>query len=413
MRTLLLLCALLAAQDAALESRSKPEPAPGELDFPAAPAVPSSEPFSAPAASGELDFLFPGNRISRIPPKAPEVDTSRPMLDKKELQVRALEKSKGSGFITDDGKRGFRKVSFSPNRTASASSVSISPSAAIIAALYGVGMTPTATGGPGGKGFQRMWNLPEPPGSLGAILARGQHDDPLAEQLMAENQQWKVGHTVKTKDGYTAQMVAFDGAKAYGYRHAWKITDKDGKSHHEYSSPLILDLNGDGVRMSRRAAKIDVDGDGKAEYVNEISAGDGLLVFDANKNGISGENGREAFGDATDLDGDGKRDGYLDGFEALLALADSTGYGSDDVLDASELAALEKSHGLKIKVGGVHKPAIPLSEAGVTTIWLPRTQSKTAENFDGQGNKTTRREGAVFARKDGSIGVYEDVWFEL
>ena len=66
---------------------------------------------------------------------------------------------------------------------------------------------------------------------------------------------------------------------------------------------------------------------------------DAVLVFDKDGDGISGKDGSECFGNNTDLDGDGKADGYKDGFEALKALAQKFGLvnGEDDnVLDEND-----------------------------------------------------------------------------
>lgn len=231
-------------------------------------------------------------------------------------------------------------------------------------------------------------------------------------QAMAPGMAALMGVARKQADGSTVTLIDYVEGKEDGHPYKWRKVAADGTVT-EYWCPIVLDLNGDGVRMSRRSARFDVSGDRKTDSLNDISAGDGLLVVDTDKDGVYGESGLEVFGNAMDVDGDGKADGYADGFEALNALAHVMGFGGDGKLSSQELAKLEKSHGLRIKVGGVNKPAITLAAAGVESITLSAAETKTVDNFDGQGNKTSRREGAVFHKKDGARAGYEDVWFEL
>ncbi|MDD3021624.1 MAG: calcium-binding protein [Alphaproteobacteria bacterium] len=86
-------------------------------------------------------------------------------------------------------------------------------------------------------------------------------------------------------------------------------------------SPLVLDIDGDGVELvslySSSAVYFDVDSaknDGMAEATGWFSGGDGALCLDINQDGII-NNSSELFGDQT---------GYINGFEALRAY-DSNG----------------------------------------------------------------------------------------
>ena len=197
----------------------------------------------------------------------------------------------------------------------------------------------------------------------------------------------------------------------------------DGSKRMVRASPLVFDLVGGGVRTSGRTVLYDLYGTGnkqRMEWINDIPAGMGLLVFDAEKTGVSGENGLGLFGDSTDLDGDGKADGFLDGFKALRAFVakaireqviPGSVWGAG-ILGASDLGALEKAYGLKMRVGGLNGPAKSLAAAGIAAISFTGAKVETAANFDGQGNDAARQEGAVFLRRDGTTGAYEDVWFK-
>ena len=94
--------------------------------------------------------------------------------------------------------------------------------------------------------------------------------------------------------------------------------------------PLIFDLNGDGVKTVALADGVhfDFDKNGFAEKIGWVSAEDGLLVRDLDKNGKI-DSGRELMGDLTELS-----DEMLaaNGFEAL-AYFDAN---ADGVIDSND-----------------------------------------------------------------------------
>ena len=96
------------------------------------------------------------------------------------------------------------------------------------------------------------------------------------------------------------------------------------------SSPLVLDLDGDGIetRGLLAGAFFDHAGDGFAELTGWIGADDGLLILDRNGNGTV-DHGAELFGNETRLT-DGTKAG--DGYEAL-AQFDENGDGQVDASD--------------------------------------------------------------------------------
>lgn len=97
------------------------------------------------------------------------------------------------------------------------------------------------------------------------------------------------------------------------------------------ADPLILDLNGDGVKTTnyQDAILFDHDSNGFAELTNWVDANDGILAVDKDSNGTI-DNGNEIFGNHTDLAGGGTAtDGY-----AALADYDSN---SDAKVDLNDL----------------------------------------------------------------------------
>jgi hypothetical protein len=163
----------------------------------------------------------------------------------------------------------------------------------------------------------------------------------------------------------------------------------------ELTSPLVLDLDGNGIQTTAPDRTIDVDGDGTLDRVSWFGSGDGVLAFDANKNGKIDMNGTELFGDNSDIDGDGKPDGDANGFDALKRFAAKhlgNAAVADNKLDAAEIRALENKAGLRIITSGNRTQT--LSSLGVTGIGL---NYATANEVDAYGNQTLQQ--GSFQRK--------------
>lgn len=104
--------------------------------------------------------------------------------------------------------------------------------------------------------------------------------------------------------------------------------------------PLVLDLNGDGVRLTNYVSSpvlFDVDHDGKREITGWVSPEDGIVVVDRNNNGkiddIS-ETLSEYYGGQAGTDGSGGTKPYKDGFAALKSLDTN----NDNIFNASDNA---------------------------------------------------------------------------
>ncbi|MBI3550605.1 MAG: hypothetical protein HY078_16325 [Elusimicrobia bacterium] len=185
-------------------------------------------------------------------------------------------------------------------------------------------------------------------------------------------------------------------------------------------TPLVFDLKGDGVRASERWVNYDLRGNGRPQKIHDLADGMGLLVFDADKDGVAGSSGLELFGDRTALRGGSRPDGYKDGFEALDALvamaeadgAVAAGTRASGDLGPSALRALESRYGLGMRVGGVKGATVSLEAAGIAAIRLSRAASGAAAPLNAIDD-VVRRDGAVFVRADGTIGSYEDVLLQV
>ncbi|RXJ71732.1 hypothetical protein CS022_19995 [Veronia nyctiphanis] len=177
------------------------------------------------------------------------------------------------------------------------------------------------------------------------------------------------------------------------------------------NSPLTFDLNGNGkVDTTGIGKTFDLDGDGKLDRTAWAGKGDGVLAFDANGDGIAGANGKELFGNNTDVDGDGIRDKLANGFDALRALAIhhlGEAAVADGKLGAAELAELERKAGLTMIVDGENKS---LADLGITEINLGYTEAGL--NRDENGNEH-RQVGVGFTRNGQENQAVNDVWFKM
>lgn len=168
-------------------------------------------------------------------------------------------------------------------------------------------------------------------------------------------------------------------------------------------SPIVLDLNGDGVTTTALTSGTYFDhaGDGFAEQTAWVSAEDGLLVRDLNHNGTI-DTGAELFGNNTVLANTQKA---ANGFLALADL-DSNKDGKIDSADAafSELQIWKDSDGDGItSTGELHS----LAELGIASISAAYTASSTV---DANGNSHSQT--GTYTTTDGQTRSATDVWFK-
>jgi hypothetical protein len=167
-------------------------------------------------------------------------------------------------------------------------------------------------------------------------------------------------------------------------------------------SPVILDLNGDGVVTTGllAGAYFDHDGDGFAEMTGWASALDGLLAWDRNGDGRIND-GSELFGDRTLLL-NGSRAAH--GFAALADLDAN----QDLVLDAADAAWSS----LRVWIdadGNGYSSADELFELQAAGVQSIQTAYANSAVVDQHGNQ--HRQIGTYTRTDGTTGAAEDVWF--
>jgi hypothetical protein len=175
------------------------------------------------------------------------------------------------------------------------------------------------------------------------------------------------------------------------------------KSTNNSISPIVLDLEGDGLQLLPVGAgvRFDIGAEGKARPTGWIAPSDGLLVRDINGDGRI-TSGAELFGEATRLldgttasngfealgDVDGNQDGQLDASDwiwgQLLIWRD---FDTDGVTDSGDLQTLEQS--------------------GVTSISISAEQVSWWQ----AGNEV--RLESSFVNQAGQTGMVADVWFAV
>lgn len=168
------------------------------------------------------------------------------------------------------------------------------------------------------------------------------------------------------------------------------------------SSPLTIDLDGNGVSTVAYSSQryFDHDGNGLAESTAWVAPSDGLLVRDLNGNGLI-DNGHELFGSNTRLS-----DGSLaaNGFVALDELDDN----HDGVVDASDAAFASLRIWRDANGNGITDAGEQLSiaEAGISGF---RTTWNASSLVDANGQAHQQVGSAI--RIDGSNAAMSDVWY--
>ncbi|MCV4274968.1 hypothetical protein OH710_20190, partial [Pseudomonas capsici] len=179
-------------------------------------------------------------------------------------------------------------------------------------------------------------------------------------------------------------------------------------------SPLILDLDGDGVETLSTIDGIhfDHDGNGFSERSGWVGKDDGLLVWDRNQDGRV-DQGSELFGNNTSTSSGQKA---ANGFLALADLDENqdgvfdirdSAYGKLNVwVDKNSDGAVDEGEFLTLEQAGVKSINLDYVDPGK----LDANGDVPRNVVDVNGNE--HRQVGSYTRADGSVGVIEDVWFD-
>ena len=172
-------------------------------------------------------------------------------------------------------------------------------------------------------------------------------------------------------------------------------------SHLNLSTPIVLDLNGDGVKTMSISSgvKFDIFADGTPVNTGWVSTGDGLLVLDRNHDGSIAD-GSELFGSSTTLtDGSKATDGY-----AALKELDTN---KDGVISADDAAFADLQVWVDANSDGVSGAGElkTLTSLGITKIGTEAKVELSKDNGNLVGLVST------YETTDGTSHAAADVWF--
>ncbi|ECW1082974.1 hypothetical protein F3U23_21010 [Salmonella enterica] len=169
---------------------------------------------------------------------------------------------------------------------------------------------------------------------------------------------------------------------------------------HSHYDPIIIDLNGDGVKTISKSAGLVFDHDGNlfAENTGWVSPEDGLLVLDKNHDGKIGS-GNELFGSNTILNNGQKAQ---NGYEALREY-DENHDGMIDKNDSiwSQLKVWQdKNSNASVDDGEL----LSMEQLKITGVKL---NYQNINNTDSEGNAHLQQGDVIY--EDGHIGTAEDI----
>ena len=203
-----------------------------------------------------------------------------------------------------------------------------------------------------------------------------------------------------------SSSVSYDGLTFDVYDHSTseaQVLVQTGVTVTLSSSPLVLDLNGDGVQTLAVQAGVafDLAALGVLQKSAWIDRHDGLLAMDLNHDGQI-NSGAELLGNNTVL-ADGSK--AADGWAALAAL-DSNGDGLVDAQDArfADLRVWVDANGDAITDAGELNP---LADMGISSLNVSHQASLVKQNgntLDGVGQ---------FTKADGTTGSMTDAWLQV
>lgn len=167
------------------------------------------------------------------------------------------------------------------------------------------------------------------------------------------------------------------------------------------ASPLILDLDGDGVETTPISdlTYFDHEGNGFAQRTGWVSPDDALLVRDRNGDGKIGD-GDELFGNNTST----SNGMASNGFQALASM-DTNGDGIVDAQDEgwNELRLWRDANGNGVVDDG---ELMTLEQAGVAGLY---TNYSNSTYVDENGNQ--HKQIGKYLKTDGTVANMTDVWF--
>jgi len=196
----------------------------------------------------------------------------------------------------------------------------------------------------------------------------------------------------------TTQVCSISSSQVPGL-----TTDQIGALASPLGTPIVLDLNGNGIQTLALSAgvKFDLLATGNTVNTGWVGGGDGLLALDRNHDGVIND-GSELFGSGTTLANGQKA---TNGYQALAEL-DTNGDGVIDSKDSlyGDLRVWVDANGDGVSQSGELKT---LQQLGITQLNLDAKQDASLNNGNIVGATST------FQTADGQTHAAADVWFQM
>lgn len=211
----------------------------------------------------------------------------------------------------------------------------------------------------------------------------------------------QASHTIATNSGVvtiTDNQPSTDGNDGTDTVIGIEIAEFKGGVQVGITSPIVLDLNGDGVTLiNNRDSNVafDWDGDGRRNQTGWVGRDDGFLVFDRDGNSL--------VSNASELSFTGDKPGAksdLDGLRAFDSNGDGEFSSSDEKFGEFKIWRDANGNGRSES-----KEMLSLADAGIASIDL---SGEAVNRTWAWGDNMVINNGS-FTRNDGSIGAFGDV----
>ena len=213
----------------------------------------------------------------------------------------------------------------------------------------------------------------------------------------------RFGGNFSNTTGTTLSAKAFVNGAFYTFANGRAGTEWNTVITVDSTSPLAIDLNGDGIQTTGLDSSVcfDLNVTGSLQRTGWLDGKDAFLVLDANQNGQI-DNGSELFGNRTLLaDGTPASDGWQ-----ALAQHDDNGDGTIDAQDRifSALQLWVDSNRNGLAEGGELTSVIASAIRSLSLSYVDSQIEQNGNILDGQGKVWLA---------DGRSAAMTDVWFTL